>query len=183
MVSGSHKIPGMSPRDKEQARNIARRINANVAARDELHDIYALGRSIPRQFTIILELSGFLQMGFGLTSLLDHAEEIISSMGKTVLHYDTTFKVGPFYTSILTWRHNGFKTNPLIPLAMLFHEAGDTEAHYEFFRKLVGKVPALNTAGNVIVTDRELSIRKALRRLPNVKNFLCWNHLRKVILA
>jgi hypothetical protein len=98
------------------------------------------------------------------------------------LSYDTTFNLGDFYVSILIFRETSFTQTPVIPLAFMIHERKLTTTHVQFFNQMKSVCPEIGSATNlIIVTDQELSIRKAIvAAYPDVHMFLCWNHVIQV---
>jgi len=98
------------------------------------------------------------------------------------LSYDTTFKLGDFYLSVLLFRETEFVENPVIPLAYLMHERKFQKTHEEFFRHVRDTCPEIEAASNVIfVTDQELAINQSIAAtFPSTKSFLCWNHVLQV---
>jgi len=98
------------------------------------------------------------------------------------LTYDTTFNLGDFFLSVLLFRNTNFDEQPVIPLAYLIHERKLTSTHTQFFAHMKTVCPEIGTAKNVvIITDQELSIRQGIRAAyPDVRLFLCWNHVLQV---
>ena len=76
--------------------------------------------------------------------------------------YDTTFKLGDIYVSILIVRFQEMEEAPVIPLMFMLEE-----------------FPELLTATNIyFVTDEETAIVNAIKKfLPNIDCYRCWNHL------
>lgn len=99
--------------------------------------------------------------------------------------FDTTYNVGTYFVSPLSFRHPLLKGRPVIPFAFLVHEFTDSaSSHVPFFEEISKSVPKLNrtAAAHVIVTDRERSIKDAVTRaLPNINHFFCYLHMTKVI--
>ena len=98
------------------------------------------------------------------------------------LSYDTTFNMGDFYLSVLLYRHTEFNESPVIPLSFLIHERKLNSTHTNFFTYMKSVCPELaNSQHLLIVTDNEQAIRNSLRTvLPELRAFLCWNHLFQV---
>lgn len=67
-----------------------------------------------------------------------------------------------------------------MPLAVMFHEL-TTEIHHQTFFNTICKHLKFNAGRTIIVTDREMGIRNAIKNeLPSATNLFCWNHIRKV---
>ena len=96
----------------------------------------------------------------------------------TLPGYDTTFKLGDFYVSILVFRHAVFNEIPVTPVAFLTHDRKFQKVHERFFGQLVEQIPNLGKASVKIVTDREVGITNALQKVfPNAHVLHCWNHI------
>lgn len=98
-----------------------------------------------------------------------------------ILSYDTTFDLGDFYVSILTFRQTEFEEEPVIPLLYLIHERKWKSVHKKLFKKLVKLAPELIAACKdekvAIVTDEEKAIVNAIKtHLPGIKWFRCYLH-------
>ena len=93
--------------------------------------------------------------------------------------YDTTFKLGDIYVSILIVRFQEMEEAPVIPLMFMLHERKTGETHEVFFRCVIEEFPELLTATNIyFVTDEETAIVNAIKKfLPNIDCYRCWNHL------
>ena len=100
------------------------------------------------------------------------------------LSYDTTFKLGDFYVSVIVFRETEFTQNPVIPLAYYIHERKKNETHSHFFNYMTAVLPELHRATNaIIITDQEAAIRQAIAAaFPTVPLFMCWNHVIQVSL-
>jgi hypothetical protein len=113
-------------------------------------------------------------------SLLCRSDPI--SLPIQLLSYDTTFNMGDFYLSVLLFRQTDFVEQPVVPLAYLIHERKLLATHSFFFTKMASICPEIDTATNIImVTDSEQAIRQSLKNaFPNLRVYLCWNHILKV---
>lgn len=170
-------IPSMTPRNKKQAYNVKYRVKLEQR-HDDLFESYLFAQQNP-------EIIAKLELIPGVVLVQVHPEMSLhfTSLQKTgcrlVLHYDTTFDVGRFYTSILSLRHPIFKNEPLIPLAVMFHEHATELSHNAFFQATSGHLN-LNGFHGVVVTDREKGIVNAIRsNMTQATNLFCWNHIRK----
>jgi hypothetical protein len=52
------------------------------------------------------------------------------------LSYDTTFEMGDFYVSVLTYWHNEFEETPVIPLMFMIHMERIEYVHSFFFSRV-----------------------------------------------
>ena len=103
---------------------------------------------------------------------------VLQSSGHQLLSYDTTFLLGDFYLSTLTFRHTLFEENPVIPVAFLLHERKHMSCHQEFFDVCCKLIPALKTTQKPIVTDEEQAYIKVISKcMPAAPHLRCWNHV------
>ena len=97
-----------------------------------------------------------------------------------LLSYDTTFQLGDFYVSILSFRHTLFKEKHVIPAAflLLVHERKFSTYHKELFTVCNKLVPSLRRTTYPLVTDEERAIVNAISEIfPNIPQLRCWNHI------
>ena len=103
---------------------------------------------------------------------------ILQSPGHQLLSYDTTFQLGDFYLSALSFRHTIFQEDPVIPVGFLLHERKHTSYHIEFFDVCCKLTPALKTMQKPIVTDEEQAYVNAISKcMPGAPHLRCWNHV------
>ena len=82
-----------------------------------------------------------------------------------VLSYDTTFQLGDFYVSSLTFRHLLFKDKPCIAVAFLLHERKFVHTNKELFHVMHEQVPSLRKLSTIpLVADGEQAIIAAIRK-------------------
>ena len=67
----------------------------------------------------------------------------LDSDSPQLISYDTTFKLGDFYVSVLAFRHTLFTECPVIPAAFLIHERKFRECHKKFFIECIKHIPTL----------------------------------------
>lgn len=93
------------------------------------------------------------------------------------LSYDTTFEMGLFNLTALTYRQTEFEETPVIPLMFMIHEHNVEYVHNFLFARLGELVPELKTADNVIIiTDEEDAVVNALKKhFPKLPRFRCWH--------
>ena len=73
-----------------------------------------------------------------------------------------------------------FKEGKTVPVAFLIHDRKNRATHEMFFRVMANVIPNLERMNTIIVTDRELAISGAIKRVfPRMKILFCWNHLGK----
>ena len=65
------------------------------------------------------------------------------------LSYDTTFDMGDFYLSVLTFRQTEFKETPVVPLLFMIHERRLESVHDFFFKRLVVLIPEIKGANDL----------------------------------
>ena len=63
---------------------------------------------------------------------------LLDTKSGTLLGYDTTFKQGDFYVSILVFRHAMFNESPVIPVAFLTHDGKFQKMPERFFLAVCG---------------------------------------------
>lgn len=95
--------------------------------------------------------------------------------------YDTTFKLGDVYVSVLILRFEEFTSSPVVLLMVMLHERKLKKAHDTFFRKLIEFFPEIPDAKNIyFVTNEETAIVLAIKKyLPKINLYRCWVHLLK----
>ena len=99
------------------------------------------------------------------------------------LSYDTTFEMGDFYVSVLTYRQNEFKETPVILLMFIFHMERIEYVHSFFFSRVAELFPEIAESKRIIiVTDDEKAITNAVfKTWPRISLFRCWIHAWKNI--
>ena len=86
-----------------------------------------------------------------------------------IMEYDTTFDLGNFYVSWLTFRHTEFEDLPNNPmptmgLACLIHNKKMQSSHDYFWSMIKEAIPSIATAKNVVIcTDQEAAIVNSLQ--------------------
>lgn len=88
-----------------------------------------------------------------------------------LVEYDTTFNLGNFYMSWVTYRFTEFLDlstcpMPTVGLACLIHKTKLQAVHEYFWDRLNKEIPEFNGASNVLLcTDEETSIVNAIRKV------------------
>jgi len=171
-------VPSLTPRNRMQVYNLKKQLVKEEEQHDDIHEVYLFAKQHP-ELVLKVDLIPQMLLVQSHPQMILHVQSLIRKF-QLVLHYDTTFNVGPFFTSILSMRHPLFKNEPLIPIAVVFHETTNEEAHDVFF-KYVCKVYDFNAENIIIVTDREKSITNAIQiHMGKATHLYCWNHLRQV---
>jgi len=113
---------------------------------------------------------------------LDMADEFMKLLNRTdlpaiIVEYDTTFDMGNYYVSFVTFRHVEFEDLPDNPmptmaLACFIHTRKTQSSHEYLFNMIKEEIPALATAENVLFcTDEELAIVNAIRKVRTRPNY------------
>ncbi len=146
---------------------------------DDLFEVYRFGREnseVIIKFELLPSLIT-IQMN---PDMNDHLISLQNNFPSISFHYDTTFGVGTFFTSILSMRHPLFKNEPVVTIAVMFHEKTNQLAHETFLEAVTEKIN-LNSSKSILITDREKSIINSIKKcIPEAQNVFCWNHIRKV---
>lgn len=72
-----------------------------------------------------------------------------------------------------------FIEEPVVPLAVLFHETKHQHTHDRFIEILQREIPEI-PKNSVLITDCEPALKNAFRRFyPNIEQFRCWNHFKQ----
>lgn len=92
--------------------------------------------------------------------------------------YDTTFQLGQYYVSILSFRHPLFVERPVIPCAFLLHQRKFSFYHREFLWLVTEECTNLSKCEFAFITDREFTdFPKEI--FPRARHYYCWNHLKR----
>ena len=90
----------------------------------------------------------------------------------------TTFKLGDFYVSVLSFRHTLFKEAPVLPAAFLIHERKFQPHHEEFLATCTKLAPSLRKCSYPVIMDEERGIVNIITsNLPAAICLRCWNHI------
>ncbi len=92
------------------------------------------------------------------------------------LYYDTTYKMGDYYVSTLTFRHTFFVGDPCVPLAFLIHTRRFHDDHTAFLELVRSEIPGIDESRINFISDREFRLHKLW---PNTEHLVCWLHLQK----
>ena len=167
-----------SPRNLKQVQNTVHNAGQKLRfTRDSLYNLHV--RAMDGNFVEeIITFPDLIVIGWdnNIANVFDSVLQIPQSIG---LYYDTTFKLGDFYVSILSFEEKEFTNCPTIPLFFMIHERKTSETHDLFWRHVKKRFPALSSAKNVfIVSDEELAIVNAMQEhFPHIEIYRCWNHV------
>ena len=116
-----------------------------------------------------------------LPQMDQHVKQVFQICGNLTLNYDTTYQCGPFYVSILSFRHPLFDEEPVIPMTVLVHEGKGEVGHAMLFQNRKISLPQLDDHRTVFISDREASF-KTVRGIffPNSLFAFCHIHILKV---
>ena len=167
-------------RNKRQVINMQSRLRKQQGlGPDALYNLHQLFYHLDGYITDIVtapDLIVLLQM----KDMLEEFDRLLQlkSDEAVPLFYDTTFNLGDFYVSTLSFQHILFYTPPLIPLAIMIHERNFQKCHEMLFNSVKQRIPRLKDKNLAIVTDRETGIINAIKNVfPNLTLLICWNHI------
>ena len=170
----------LQPRNKKQVKNVRHKmLERQRLSHDSLYNLHELATDMP-DFVHAIRTHPDLVCVCAHTALLEELDRVllVDSPSPQLLSYDTTFQLGDFYISTLTFRHTLFEEAPVIPVAFLLHERKLQECHEEFFSICCKLVPSLTKTAKPIVTDEEQAYVNTIRNhLPTAPHLRCWNHL------
>ena len=172
----------LQPRNTRQVKNIKSMMQRQQRlSHDGLYNLHELALDLP-DFVHSIRTHPDLVCVCGSKQLFDEFDRVLvlQSPGHQLLSYDTTFQLGDFYLSTLTFRHTLFEKDPVIPAAFLLHERKHMSCHQEFFDVCCKLIPALKTTHKPIVTDEEQAYVKVISKsMPAAPHLRCWNHVVK----
>lgn len=92
------------------------------------------------------------------------------------LFYDTTFKLGQFYLSTVSYRHYMLEVGPTTPCAFLIHQRKYSEDRISFLKLLKDNCPNLALQEFAFITAREFKDVSSI--FPRSHHYFCWNHIK-----
>jgi len=119
------------PRDIKQIENI----RSGILARQRLsHDGILNLHDLAIDMPDFLHSIHTLVCVCGQKDIIDEMDRVLllPSPSHQLLSYDTTFNLGDFYVSVLSFRDVLFKENPVIPAAFILHEQKFQTVHEHF---------------------------------------------------
>mgnify|MGYP003471151593 FL=1 len=169
-----------SVRDDRQVKNVQVSLrNLKKLSHDSLYNLHEIYYHLGGYISDV-KLAPDVYVIMGLQEAIDEFDKLLQlKTDETVcLFYDTTFDLGNFYVSTISFQHLMFTENPVIPIAHIIHERKFQKIHENFFQYIEEKIPRLGTKNIAIVTDREQGLINAIHNVfPNLTNLLCWNHI------
>ena len=167
------------PRNVRQIKNIQSRIRKDSKlSHDSLFALHLLIDHLDN-YILSIKTTPDLEVMVGNNEIFEEFKRVLMLKDETVsVFYDTTFCLGDFYVSTLSFQHLMFKEKPVIPIAFMIHERKFQKCHEQYLDVILSKIPKLNSKHVCIVTDREVGIINAFKKvLPNTQVLLCWNHI------
>ena len=130
-------FPVLHPRNYQQVANSQRA--ARNEARPSHDDIYNVNELAHHLDGFIKEIITYPYLIFvaGISELLNEFNKLALLNHKGLFcTYDTTFCLGDFYVTIITFQHGLFKKEPIIPLAFMVHDRKFQKAHEKFLQHI-----------------------------------------------
>ncbi|CAF1427654.1 unnamed protein product [Didymodactylos carnosus] len=107
---------------------------------------------------------------YHLLSVVENEDNV-----KVPIFYDTTFKLGDFYASVMVYTNILFQERPTIPLCILLHDNKSEESHLQLTKLFSNN--ALIEKKCVLISDAELSFKNAFaNQFPSLQMLRCYNH-------
>ena len=170
----------LQPRNDKQIENLQiKQLQQKRISHDSLYNLHELAFDVPNFIHSIRTFPDLVCI-FGQKEILEEFDKVLvlTTTSPQLLSYDTTFKLGDFYMSVLCFRHVLFKESPVIPAAFLLHERKFEEYHKEFLSICKKMVQSLKSATCPLVTDEERGIVNAVAEVfPQIPQLRCWNHI------
>ena len=166
------------PRNTRQIKNIQARIRKeNKLSHDSLYALHLLVDHL-ENYILSIKTTPDLEVIVGSNDIFEEFKRVLMLKDETVsVYYDTTFCLGDFYYSTLSFQHLMFKEKTVIPIAFMIHERKFQKCHEQLIDVIKSKIPKLNSKHVCIITHREVGIINAFKNiLPNAQILLCWNH-------
>lgn len=174
--------PTMKPRDKKQVKNHQHLHRDSLRlSHDEIANIVEFGLQVKdfvRSVNIDLDdesISIFL-ISKDLCKRISQVICLPKIQDRPMqIQYDTTFRVGEYYVSTMSFRHPSFANYPIIPFAYLISTRKFAKDHLKLFQYVKDSCPALGRRSFIFVTDREFRNIDAV--FPQVQHVYCWKHI------
>lgn len=163
-VPPSTHLSVKQPRSIKQVKNIRSRVLEDFRlSHDGIINLHELAIDLP-DFIHSIHTHPNLICICGHKVLFNELDRVllVDSPDSQLLSYDTTFQLGDFYVSVLSFRHVLFKECPAIPVGFVFHERKFQSVHGQFFDLCCKLAPGLKTTAHPIVTDEEQGIVNAI---------------------
>ncbi len=148
---------------------------ANVSTQRNKHEIEELFTFLVSDRNKIVQENSIRKSGVRLIVASEHQLTMLKKaidLG-VVQGYDTTFNIGRFYCSILSYKQLWYDDESLAIGAMMIHSSKEEHDHRWFFMNL----SVLGISISRIGTDAELAIVNGLKfAYPAVMMVICWRH-------
>jgi hypothetical protein len=173
-----------NPRNLKQVKNAQRIVRAERRiSHDEIYNVVEIANHL-EPFVHYYKVHPDMICILGIKELFDEFSRVleVDPDSSVICGYDTTFQLGDFYVSALSFRHILFEGNPIIPFGFVIHERKFQEVHETFFSHIKKLVPNLkkDCFKIAIVVDKETGISNAIsERLPGWQILHCWNHIKQ----
>ena len=162
---------------------------------DEINNLVLLSISLKSYFKL-------LQIQPEVLTVLIHDDMVqqfsrLTKVAKETVpvYYDTTFSLGEIFVSvrmtyifveillyisclfqIIGYKHIVFVQQPIVPLAVLFHDTKLQTGHERFIQIIHQHIPELGQ-NCILITDCEQALKNAFRLYyPDLQQLRCWNH-------
>ena len=176
-----------APRNRKQVENIKQQCQSQNVSKDELYNLLLLHSELKSsEDSPILNYSlvPSLSIVFACRENIQMFNEMVTVLFKKKyshipipVHVDTTFKLGDFWVTPVSFRMKFLVGDPIEPLAYFLHQSREQVAHEDFFTVLVRKIPKLNHKRVTFVSDREKAVTNSISlKAPLAALLYCWNH-------
>jgi len=169
----------LQPHNKKQVKNArSKMLERQRLSHDSLYNLHKLATDMPDIVQAICTHPDLVCV-CAHKALLEELDRVhlVQSSSPQLLSYDTTFQLGDFYLSTLTFRHTLFEEAPVFPVAFLLHERKLQGCHEELFAICCKLVPSVSKTAKPIVTDEQAYMNTIRNHLPAAPHLRCWNHL------
>ena len=173
-------ISVLQPHNSKQVENIRmKQLQNQRISHDGLYNLHELAIDMP---DFIHEIKTHPDLVFicGQKAMLQELDRVLllDSPIPQLQSYDTTFQLGDFYVSALSFRHTLFKEAPVMPAAFMIHERKFQSAHNELLATCAKLARSLGKTTHPLVVDEGKGIVNAVTtNLPSATCLRCWNHL------
>ena len=135
-------ITGISiPRNTGQIKNIQAKFRKDgKLSHDSLYALHLLVDYLDN-YILSIKSTPDLEVIVGNNEIFEEFKKVLTIS----VFYDTTFCLGDFYVSTLSFQHLMFKEKPIIPVAFMIHERKFQKCHEQLFDLIKSKIPKLNS--------------------------------------
>ena len=132
-----------SVRDDRQVKNVQVSLrNSKKLSHDSLYNLHEIYYYLGGYISDV-KLAPNVYSIMGLKEAIDEFDKLLQlkTDESVCLFYDTTFDLGNFYVSTISFQHLMFTENPVIPIAHIIHERKFQKIHEFFFQYIEEKIP------------------------------------------